>query len=264
MNYRPYPRVDRARHQVKRGRWRPYHYIRQRPDGVIEETHVHSTDALAEFACGMKRLNDDVQQKPDTRPLSDALRALADRMPTSAGIAANASTASQALARASAGAEAARARAEAIGMFLDRPRRTGRAAIMAEIVKDALKNGQHVHVATTQGMRCAGGDPACPLPRKSPERPIVLARVTQTCQSNPSQWDAWTDSGQYLYLRYRFGVGTVDAFDAPQPGTTWAHFAVGLVARFEHGGRYAGEMGLAEFCEHAGLQLADRAQVIGE
>jgi len=40
-----------------------------------------------------------------------------------------------------------------------------------------------------------------------------LARVVRTCTACPSQWDAWTTSGQYLYLRYRFGRGTVDAYD---------------------------------------------------
>ncbi|WP_262059697.1 hypothetical protein [Streptomyces sp. STR69] len=256
MNYRPYPRVDRARHQVKRGRWRPYHYIRQRADGVIEETYIHSTDALTEFARGMKRLESDLE-KPDTRPLRDALRALADRMPTSA------STASQALARAAAGAEAARARAEAAGTFLDHPRRTGKTAIVAAIVDQAVKDGEHVHVATMSGVRCAGGDSTCPFPRKGRERPLILARVVRTCTTTPSQWDAWTIDGQYLYLRYRSGIGTVDAFDSPDP-ETWPHLTAGLIALFEHGDWYAGEMTLAEFCERAGLQLADNAEVTGE
>jgi hypothetical protein len=46
---------------------------------------------------------------------------------------------------------------------------------------------------------------------------ITLARVVETCIACPSQWDAWTTDGQYLYLRYRGGRGTVDAYDAPGP-----------------------------------------------
>ncbi|WP_255369534.1 hypothetical protein [Kitasatospora sp. MBT63] len=37
-----------------------------------------------------------------------------------------------------------------------------------------------------------------------------LARVVLTSPTNPSQWDAWTGDGQYLYLRYRHGVGSVE------------------------------------------------------
>jgi hypothetical protein len=38
----------------------------------------------------------------------------------------------------------------------------------------------------------------------------TLARVVQTSGGCPSQWDAWTTGGQYLYLRYRHGEGTVE------------------------------------------------------
>jgi hypothetical protein len=111
---------------LERGRYRSYHYIRQRPDGVIEETHVHSADALTEFARGMERLKDGLQS--DTRPLREALRTLADRMPTSAGFAANATAFSHALAQAGAGAEAAQARVAASGSPLAYPHPIGKAA----------------------------------------------------------------------------------------------------------------------------------------
>src|SRR5206468_3937780 len=39
---------------------------------------------------------------------------------------------------------------------------------------------------------------------------VTLARVVQTCHGCPSQWDAWTTGGQYLYLRYRHGEGSVE------------------------------------------------------
>jgi hypothetical protein len=44
-------------------------------------------------------------------------------------------------------------------------RRTGRTAIIAAIADEAVAAGEHVHVASRDGMRCAGGDPSCPLPR---------------------------------------------------------------------------------------------------
>lgn len=34
---------------------------------------------------------------------------------------------------------------------------------------DPEVTGEHVHVAGRDGVRCAGGDPACPLPSKEPE-----------------------------------------------------------------------------------------------
>lgn len=148
-------------------------------------------------------------------------------------------------------------------LLVTQPRRAGKTTIVKAIADQAAKAGEHVHVATRDGVRCAGGDPACPLPRKAPEPPIVLARVDRTCTAVPSQWNAWTTGGQYLYMRYRSGIGTVDAFDSPTP-EAWPHFAAGLVARFEHGGRYAGDMSLVEFCERTGLQLAEDAEVTGE
>lgn len=90
---------------------------------------------------------------------------------------------------------------------------------------------------------------------------ITLARVVQTCGACPSQWDAWTADGQYLYLRYRFGVGTVDAYDGPD-SDSWDVAPDGHVAQFEDVDEpLNGTIELAEFCERAGLQLAEDAQV---
>lgn len=36
---------------------------------------------------------------------------------------------------------------------------------------------------------------------------VTIARVVHTCGGCPSQWDAWTTRGQYLYLRYRTARG---------------------------------------------------------
>lgn len=78
---------------------------------------------------------------------------------------------------------------------------------------------------------------------------LVLARVQQTCFACPSQWDAWTSGGQYLYLRYRWGVGTVDDDEHTE------------LIRFSTGDEMGGVMDLDEFLLRSGLLLADRAEV---
>lgn len=80
----------------------------------------------------------------------------------------------------------------------------------------------------------------------------TIVRATQTSYACPSQWDAWTDTGQYLYLRYRGGLGTVQAFDSPDP-SQWPHTPPEI--RFAHGHPLDGCMALTEFAEHAGLTL---------
>lgn len=193
---------------------------------------------------------------------------------------------------------------------LSHPKRTGKSAITAAIVDEAVLAGEHVHIAGRDGMRCAGGDQACPLPRIGSgdqvvveydghrtryevtdipfrERPgsvsltlrsvdgatepdrlaepqaITLARVERTCTAVPSQWNAWTVDGRYLYLRYRSGIGTVDAYDT-EDSDQWTRIPDGAIARFDTRDRLDGEMDLIEFCERAGLELADDAEVTGE
>jgi hypothetical protein len=80
-------------------------------------------------------------------------------------------------------------------------------------------------------------------------RPLILGRVVQTCWACPSQWDAWTVDGQYLYLRYRWGVGTVDDEDDRE------------LTRFETGDELGGCMDIDEFLSRSGLLLADSAEV---
>ncbi|MCX5522181.1 hypothetical protein OG342_04770 [Streptomyces bobili] len=89
---------------------------------------------------------------------------------------------------------------------------------------------------------------------------ITLARVVQTCEAVPSQWNAWTTDGQYLYLRYRSGIGTVDAYDT-EDSDQWARIPDGAVARFDTGDGPDGEMDLPEFCQRAGLQMTDNPEV---
>lgn len=46
---------------------------------------------------------------------------------------------------------------------------------------------------------------------------LVLTHTVRTCRSMPAQWDAWTTDGQYLYLRYRHGVGSVETYPGRKP-----------------------------------------------
>lgn len=87
-----------------------------------------------------------------------------------------------------------------------------------------------------------------------------LAKVVETCSACPSQWDAWTTTGQYLYLRYRFGIGTVDAYDSTD-WETWESPPDGLIARFAAGEDLDGDISLEDFLQAAGLQLAPDAEV---
>lgn len=91
---------------------------------------------------------------------------------------------------------------------------------------------------------------------------IALTRIVQTCKSHPTQWDAWTADGQYLYLRYQFGRGTVDAYDAPGP-EGWDKPPDGRVAEFNDPDEpLKGDIRLDEFLARTGLLLADRAEVL--
>jgi hypothetical protein len=89
----------------------------------------------------------------------------------------------------------------------------------------------------------------------------ALARVVETCLACPSQWDAWTVDGQYLYLRYRFGIGTVDAYDTSD-NEVWTRIPDGADGRFELGEPLDGTIGLEDFCTAAGLTLAPDAVVV--
>jgi hypothetical protein len=88
-----------------------------------------------------------------------------------------------------------------------------------------------------------------------------LQFVVETCCACPNQWDAWTVDGQYLYLRYRSGIGTVDAYQAPGPDG-WTVPPDGGVARFEDDDHPAITIGLDEFLHRTGLELAPDAVVM--
>ena len=82
---------------------------------------------------------------------------------------------------------------------------------------------------------------------------LVIARAVETCGGCPAHWDAGTTTDQSLYLRYRHGIGTVDAEPGPDINT-WTE--TNQVARFDTGDGLGG-ITLADFCRRAGLLLAD-------
>ncbi len=79
----------------------------------------------------------------------------------------------------------------------------------------------------------------------------TIVKAVQTCLSCPSQWDAWTDTGQYLYLRFRHGVGSVEEQPGPDV-STWGDETPAVL--FGHPDR-DGDISLAEFAERANLKL---------
>jgi hypothetical protein len=75
-----------------------------------------------------------------------------------------------------------------------------------------------------------------------------IVKAFQTSTSCPSQWDARTDTGEYLYLWFCSGRGTASRTEG---GTQHA-----LVSEFFDVDPYAGSIGLQEFCDRAGFELA--------
>ncbi|WP_046506189.1 hypothetical protein [Streptomyces odonnellii] len=90
-----------------------------------------------------------------------------------------------------------------------------------------------------------------------------LVRVVQTCSACPSQWDAWTADGQYLYLRYRHGEGCVEWHPDPEfddSPESWNEGRSGLLIEWDDG-TSSGVIGLEDFLAAAGLALAPGASV---
>lgn len=102
---------------------------------------------------------------------------------------------------------------------------------------------------------------------------ITLVKAVKTSSACPSQWDAWDAEGRYYYLRYRHGVGSVESAPTKElwrfecvelpsingtfggfewPGTDFLH-----EHDFEYGDELDGTITLAEFCEKAGITLAE-------
>lgn len=76
----------------------------------------------------------------------------------------------------------------------------------------------------------------------------TIVKANQTCFACPSQWDAWTDTGLYLYLRFRYGFGTVSMRDTDGEPLR--------VSEFSTDGELDGVISLEEFCRRAGIRLA--------
>ena len=88
----------------------------------------------------------------------------------------------------------------------------------------------------------------------------TILRAVRTCDACPSQWDAWTDTGHYLYLRYRCGIGTAQAQPSSDPNT-WTRNEP--VAEFGEPS-LDGYISLTDFCAAAGLDLASDAEEAGD
>ncbi|MDI2127629.1 hypothetical protein [Yinghuangia seranimata] len=87
----------------------------------------------------------------------------------------------------------------------------------------------------------------------------VIVRVVETCASHPSQWDAWTAEGHYLFLHYRLGIGTVEEHPDCDP-RSWTNEAWetgrSRTVKEWNDDTNEGYMLLAEFLTAAGLRLA--------
>lgn len=91
---------------------------------------------------------------------------------------------------------------------------------------------------------------------------LILVRVVQTCSAHPSQWDAWTAEGQYLYLRYRHGEGCVERHPGPDIDTpdSWNEGLSELMVEWDDG-TGSGAISLEAFLAASGLVLAPGASV---
>lgn len=89
-------------------------------------------------------------------------------------------------------------------------------------------------------------------------------RVVQTCSAYPPPWDAWTADGQYLYLRYRHGVGCVEWHSGPDgdadTADSWNEDLSGLLVEWTDG-TGSGVVSLEDFLAAAGLVPAPDASV---
>jgi hypothetical protein len=89
---------------------------------------------------------------------------------------------------------------------------------------------------------------------------VILARVVQNSERFPSQWDAWTTGGQYLYLRYRHGEGTVEQHPS-EDTDTWDGEESRLWTKWIDG-TDGGGIDLTDFLAVAGLRLASDAETV--
>ena len=103
---------------------------------------------------------------------------------------------------------------------------------------------------------------------------MKIVRAVQTSLACPAQWDAWDEEGNYYYLRFRHGYGSVTQYksenwmDAPQvkpykewgPGDNIHNMNTEFireVTAFEYGDEWLGHITLEKFTELAGFELAE-------
>ncbi|MGY1946594.1 hypothetical protein [Nocardia asiatica] len=78
---------------------------------------------------------------------------------------------------------------------------------------------------------------------------IRIVKAVHTCYALPSTWDAWTEQGEYLHLKYRRGLASV--WVGPED-----EGPLEMESALRIGHRLDGFTTLEEFCEAMGLELA--------
>jgi hypothetical protein len=68
---------------------------------------------------------------------------------------------------------------------------------------------------------------------------IKIVKAVSTCGACPSQWDAWTDDGKYVYIRYRWGHLSISYEVLGEP-----------ILEKNIGDEYGGVMSFEELVEH--------------
>lgn len=86
------------------------------------------------------------------------------------------------------------------------------------------------------------------------ERNIRLVRVEQTGTVSPSQWNAWDAEGNYYYLRYRYGKGSVWSAKSEEDLDASGNYDV--VCEWSYGHSLDGYISLEEFARHSSLELS--------
>ncbi|MEV3930903.1 MULTISPECIES: hypothetical protein [unclassified Streptomyces] len=92
------------------------------------------------------------------------------------------------------------------------------------------------------------------------DRRRAAPRAVRTCLARPSQGDAWTTEGRYLYFRYRHGEGTVEQHPSEDTGT-W-DLGGSRLWTLRDDGTDGGEIARPGFLALAGLRPAPDAEVL--
>lgn len=97
---------------------------------------------------------------------------------------------------------------------------------------------------------------------------VLLTRIVETSRFHPAlrdshfQWEAWDARDNFFLLRYRSGVGTVDALkDDDSWGRDQDDYT--RIAQFDTGRSDESDIPLGDFCRHAGIPLTPSVAVVG-